>query len=140
MQRSPNLQSVYGHRTIEQINRTLRGCAESIKESESIEDSWVALTSDLCWSAVMSSKTLHFLCRSLGFEQNPPVPIDSVIRNKVWPAFRDPIPFAQRPEDWQGDSFDAYCRYMTAIATLANKKNWTTTQVETTLFDQFRKN
>lgn len=29
MQRSPNLQSVYGHRTIEQINRTLRGCAES---------------------------------------------------------------------------------------------------------------
>jgi hypothetical protein len=92
----------------------------------------------LAWSSVITSKTLHFLCRSLDFEQNPPVPIDGwCIRKKVWPDFCASIPIAQRPHDWAGDSFEAYCRYMTAILTWANQRNWTTTEIQVTNFDQY---
>jgi len=133
--------NIYGERKIEtiwQIERTLQDATESIQASHSIEASWKMLSASegLGWSAVMASKTLHFLCKSLGFEQNPPVPIDgAVIRNTLWPAFRNSIRSAQ-PDDWEGNSFQAYCRYMTAIMTWANQRNWTTTQMETTIFDQ----
>lgn len=137
---------IYGERegqTIEQIDRTLRSCADSIRELKSIAISWRMLTGSepeqLRWSAVITSKTLHFLSRSLGFSQNPPVAIDGlVIREKVWPAFRNSMPVVQRPHNWQGNSFEAYCRYMTAILTWATQRNWTTTEMETTIFDQFK--
>jgi len=137
--------SIYGDRqskTIEHIERTLRECAEQISKSQSIADSWQMLTGlqdgGLRWSAVMASKTLHFLCRALGFQQDPPVPIDTAwIRKRVWPAFCSPIPFQQRPDNWEGNTFEAYCRYMTAIRTWAGQKQWTTTQVEATLMNVF---
>lgn len=91
------------------------------------------------WTSVMTLKTLHFLCRALfGFNyQDPPVPIDGkVIRGYVWPGFRIGIPPPQRPQDWEGDSFAAYCRYMTAVLEWARKKNWTTTQVQATIFEE----
>jgi hypothetical protein len=130
----------YGGRkteTIEQIERTLQDCAKSVQASQSIEDSWRKLfgMKDVRWSAVTASKALHFLCRSLGFERNPPVPIDgAVIRNKLWPAFRKSITSVPPPDDWQSNSFTAYSRYMTAISTWANQRNWTTTQMEATIF------
>jgi len=131
---------IYGERkpeTIMRIERTLIDCAESIRESQSIADSWRMLTGS-GWSAVITSKTLHFLCRSLGFAQNPPAAIDGgVIREKVWPAFCKSIPVGQRPADWQGNTFEAYCRYMTAILTWAAQRNWTTTQVEATIFAEY---
>ena len=87
----------------------------------------------------MASKTLYFLCRGLfglGY-QDPPVPIDgAVIRGYVWPGFRIGIPPAQRPQDWSGDSFVAYCRYMTAIIEWAQLRSWTTTQVQATIFEE----
>jgi hypothetical protein len=62
------------------IEQSLEKCANSILESTSIATSWEILTGgpngQLNWTAVMSSKTLHSLCRSLGFERNPPVAID----------------------------------------------------------------
>jgi hypothetical protein len=132
---------IYGqrrHATIEQIERTLRECAESIQTSQSIADSWRALTGQLNWSAVITSKTLHFLCRSSGFEQNPPVAIDnSCIRDKVWPAFRNSIPSTQRPKGWNGNTLEAYYRYMTAILIWSEAKNWTTTQMESTIFCEY---
>lgn len=139
---------IYGERkceTIDLIDRTLGCCAQSIRESKSIADSWEMLTGSehgqLGWSAVITSKTLHVLCRSLGFSQNPPVAIDGrVIREKVWPVFRNSIPIGHRSNNWEGDSFEAYCRYMTAILTWATQKNWTTTEVEATIFDQFKVN
>jgi len=135
---------IYGQRTsetIEQIERTLGDSARSIQASQSIEDSWKMLTEmeGLRWSAVMASKTLHFLCRSLGFEQNPPVALDNaVIRRKCWVRFYYSIAGVPHPDDWQGNSFTAYCRYMTAIITWANQRNWTTTQMEATIFREFR--
>jgi hypothetical protein len=137
---------IYGQRgaeTIQLIEQALQDSANSILVSHSIAASWNRLSGledeQLGWSAVMTSKTLHFLCRSLGFEQNPPVVIDrGRIRSKLWPAFCNSIPFAKRPEDWEGNSFEAYCRYMTAITTWANQRNWTTTEMEATLFDQFQ--
>ncbi len=128
--------------TIQHIEETLRVCVESIRKTQSVAESWEKLTDwavcKLGWSAVMTSKTLHFLCRSLGFEQNPPVAVDGEwIRNHVWPAFRKRIPHDQLPGDWKDNTFDAYCRYMTAILTWADQKRWTTTQVEATLMDYF---
>jgi hypothetical protein len=123
---------------IKKIEQTLRECAERIQLSQSIAEPWMVLTGQLGWSAVLTSKTLHFLCRSLGFEQNPPVAIDNAcIREKVWPAFRDGIPDAQRPGNWEGNTFEAYCRYMTAIITWSKLRDWTTTQMEATIFFEF---
>jgi hypothetical protein len=125
--------------TIQQIERTLKDAAKSIQASQSIEDAWGMLRcmEAVHWSAVITSKTLHFLSRSLGFEQNPPVAIDgAVIRNKLWPKFSRSMTRKDRPDGWKCDSFQAYCRYMTAIIIWANQRNWTTTQMEATIFDQ----
>ncbi len=136
-------QYIYGIPTrerIEHIERILRQCAKSIEESCSVSGSWELLTGtkpgQLCWSSVMASKALTFLCRSLGFEQNPPVPIDRErIRKNAWPIWRDSVPFGQRPVDWDGDSFEAFGRYMTAILTWADQKHWTTAQIEATIIN-----
>lgn len=131
--------AIWGHRNLEHIEEILGLCSESIRTTQSIEDAWKALTKGLCWSSVLTSKTLHFICCSLGFEDDPAVPIDgAVIRQKVWPAFRDPIPYHERPEGWEGDSFEAYCRYMSAILTWAKMKNWNTAEVERTMSLQFQ--
>jgi hypothetical protein len=127
--------------TIWKIEKALKDAAESIRATQSIEAAWNMLTGGegLRWSSVITSKTLHFLCRSLEFEQNPPVAIDgAVIRNALWPAFRKPIGSDLLPGDWVGNYFKAYCRYMTAITTWANQRSWTTTQMETTIFNQIR--
>jgi hypothetical protein len=129
---------IYAH-PLQHIHNTLDHCAQSIRTTQSIQQSWDLLVSGLHWTSVITSKTLYFLCRALfGFNhQDPPVPIDGkVIRGYVWPAFRIGIPPPQRPQDWSGDSFAAYCRYMTAIVEWAQAKNWTTTQVQATIFEE----
>ncbi len=66
---------------IQRIDKAIRFSAGSTRNSGSIADAWTALTGrgegELGWSAVMASKTLHFLCRSIGFEDDPPIPIDN---------------------------------------------------------------
>lgn len=137
MWRQPD--AIWGNRKLDEIEEVLRLCAEVIRKTESIESAWTALTEGLRWSSVLSSKTLHFICRSLNFENDPAVPIDgAVIRQKVWPAFRDSIPDHERPASWDGDSFEAYSRYMTAILTWAASKGWNTSEVERTLSLQFQ--
>lgn len=130
-------------KTIEHIEHTLLSCANSIRAAHSIEYSWKVLTGnereELSWSAVMASKTLHFLCRALGYDQNPPVPIDGeVIRNRLWPLFRYSFPFGSTNfGNWEGDTFEAYCRYMTAIRTWADQRGWSTTEMEVTIYKHF---
>jgi hypothetical protein len=136
MWRKPD--AVWGDRKIETIDATLHSCAESIRKTESIADSWVVLWRQMMWTSVLISKTLHFLCLSLGFEHDPPVPIDgAVVRQRVWPAFRDPIPFAERPGNWNGDTFEPYSRYMSAILMWANQRQWSTAETERTLCLEF---
>ncbi len=127
---------------IERIERTLGACVKSIQESHSIELSWHVLTGteeqQLGWSAVMASKAFHFLCRSLGYNHNPPVPIDgAVIRERLWPLFRYSMSSGHHLGNWEGDQFDAYCRYMTAIRTWADQRHWTTVQMEATIYEHF---
>src|SRR6266404_1085404 len=137
MWRQPD--AIWGDRKLETIEHVLGDCAESIRRTESIEESWKALTGQLGWSSVLTSKTLHFICRALGFEQDPAVPIDgAVIRQRVWPAFRNSIPTHERPESWDGDGFNAYGRFMTAIVTWSNSKGWSTSEVERTISLQFQ--
>jgi hypothetical protein len=135
-------QKIYSNRNLQEIHDTAENCAQSITQTNSIQQSWELLTSKppgFQWSSVMTSKALHFLCRALGFNRRPPVPIDrGVIRNRVWPCFRQTIPQGGRPLNWDGDGFDAYCRYMTAIITWAGARHWTTTQMESTIFAEYK--
>jgi hypothetical protein len=143
MWRQPD--AIWKGRSAEYLEKFLRECADRIRTTNSIESAWSALTGrgqdQLGWSDVMTSKTLHFLCRSLGFEHNPPVAIDgAVVVQKVWPDFRmySGVLFQ---DGWRegGNPFEAYNRYMTAIRTWADHKNWTTTQVEATIFSHFKR-
>jgi hypothetical protein len=137
MWRQPD--AIWGDRKLETIEAVLHDCAQSIRKSESVADSWRMLREQLWWTSVLISKTLHFICVSMGFDHDPPVPIDgAVIRQRVWPAFRDSIPFAQRPRSWDGDTFEAYSRYMTAILEWARQTQWSTAEVERTISLEFQ--
>lgn len=129
---------IYGRHSLRDIRDALKKCRQSIRSTRRIDDAWRVLTQDLDWSAVISSKTLHFVCRSLGYNANPPVAIDNaVILRKVWPAFKQCLPVNLRPQCWSGKEFDNYNRYMTAVLEWARVRGWTTTEVETTLFDKY---
>ena len=59
MWRQPN--AVWGLRKIEDIERALINCAQNIRETQSVEHSWLTLTGlaegQMGWTAVMTSKT-----------------------------------------------------------------------------------
>jgi len=134
-------EAIWGARNLEDIERVLHECAESIRQSESIADSWKLLTGKLLWTAVLSSKTLHFLCLSVGFDRDPAVPIDgAVVRQRVWPAFVKLIPPEEQPGNWEGDSWEAYSRYMSAILAWSAQRSWTTADVERTICAEFEPN
>lgn len=136
MWRKPD--AIWGNREVEGIEMVLGKCAQSIQSCGSIADSWTMMRKQLAWTSVLISKTLHFLCLSLGFDHDPPVPIDGkVIRQTVWPAFVRPIPVSERPRSWNGDSLAAYNRYMTAILTWAARREWRTFDVERTICAEF---
>ncbi len=134
------------HSDIEQI---ITQCFDSIQETRCIKVSWNTLTEDLKWSPVIASKCLHFVARSLNYNENPPVPIDNaVILQNVWPKFEKAITDVRRTtsdppvcQNWEdtSDSWNAYNRYMTAIIVWANDRGWTTTQLENTIFAENRK-
>jgi hypothetical protein len=122
---------------LQQVHNTLDQCARSIQQTQSIQQSWDLLVGGLRWTSVIASKALYFLCRALGFIDDPPVPIDGkVIRGYVWPGFKIGIPPQQRPQDWTGHSFAAYCRYMTAVLEWARARSWTTVQMQATIFKE----
>jgi len=130
--------------SLPKIELALRCSIDSIIKNSSIHTAWVNLTERLEWSPVITSKCLHFVTRSLGYEQNPPVPIDSVVLRKVWPKFKQFIGRVKGFGDpglcrsWWGSSWEVYNRYMTAIICWANERNWTTTQFENTMFAEYR--
>ena len=134
--------AVYGDRDLHDIELALRQCDRSIRDTDESRDAWLILTGGrpehLGWSAVMASKTLHFLGRACGREdQNPPVPRDGAVSlGYAWPGWIAHVPPSQRPQSWEGDTFEAYNRYMTAILVWAEQRRWTTTQIETTKFDE----
>jgi hypothetical protein len=137
------LKRIYCHRHLPVIHEALKRCAVSIRQTHSIRCAWDYLTGNspdqLGWSAVIASKTLSFLARALEFDERPPVAIDNaVIRQQVWPAFVRGIPEkCQRPRNWEGNTFGAYSRYMTAILVWALQRQWTTTELEATIFDEY---
>jgi hypothetical protein len=128
------------------IEKTLRKCIRLINENDSVAEAWNLLTRKLQWEHVMTSKCLHFLARSLGYEMNPPVPIDkTVFIQVVWPVFKKKIVKIRDinsenlPKGWwdPSNSWEAYNRFMTAINCWASVKGWTTTQLENTLFQEY---
>jgi hypothetical protein len=130
----------------EVIEHALRSCIVMTKHYGTVQHAWNILVNRLGWSAVISSKVLHFLARSLGDEDNPPVPIDNkVILEQVWPRFHSAIRGMRRtsdkppPEPWNDTktSWLAYNRYMTAMRYWSQAKGWTTTQFENTVFKEY---
>lgn len=140
MWRQPD--SIYGHRHLPDIHDKIDLARESIAATNCINNAWMILTDPnpggLGWSPVLSSKFLHFLCRSLGEVQDPPVAIDNaVILNAVWPAWRA-LHYPQfSPNNWCGHTLAAYLRYMTAIQSWATLRAWTTTEFEATVFSEY---
>ncbi|MCB1160163.1 MAG: hypothetical protein H7A25_21145 [Leptospiraceae bacterium] len=123
------------------IQEELAKLPELIEESSSIESSWNVLTQKLGWSKVMSSKYLHFLTRSMGYEQNHPVAIDNrAIIDGLWPAlvrlFKEQGDTTrQLPKPWNtDDSFETFNRYMTLINYWAELCSVPNIRVEVTLF------
>jgi protein-tyrosine phosphatase len=127
-------------KSLQNIYDALSVCSQSIRRTSSIKDSWELLTTELSWTNVMTSKTLYFLCRALRFDYNPPVPIDNkVILKRVWPKFKNGVPLSERPGNWEG-GFDAYCRYMTAMTEWARPRQWSTIDVQATIFKEYGEN
>jgi len=140
MWRQPD--AIYGPRALEDVRSALEACVVSVRQTGRIDAAWVTLTGrgagGLGWSPVTASKTLHFLCRSLGHIWNPPVPIDNaVMLNTVWPAWRVTVPARLRPLGWRGSSLDAYLRYLTAVLVWAESRDWSTTDMEATIFHEY---
>jgi len=128
------------------IEEALLECIQLTKEKNSVEDAWKLLSKRLDWGFVITSKSLHFLARSLGYETNPPVPLDNkVFLGEVWPTFVKQISSHvnpsgyPKPEPWwdKSASWGGYNRYMTAINCWADERGWTTTQLECTLFQAY---
>ena len=140
MWRQPN--SIYGERGLPFIDEKISEARSSIIATDCINDAWQLLTNPvpagLGWSPVMSSKFLHFLCRSLSKVYDPPVAIDNaVILNHVWPAWQIFIRPHFTPKNWRGNTLQAYLRYMTAIRCWATHRGWTTTELEATIFHEY---
>jgi hypothetical protein len=126
------------------VENELRECARAISQSKSIEHAWRRLVGNLGWSDVISSKTLHFMCRALGYEQNPGVAIDTAViieqfgyhyDDCMWRIGGDPRELGYwRDRKSVSGSWEMYNRYMTAICCWAEMQGWSTTQVEATIF------
>jgi hypothetical protein len=131
---------IYQNHELQQIHDILHQCAVLITTTNAISRPWGLLVQQLGWTSVMASKTLHFLSRALlPDDPHPPVPIDGkIIRDKVWPSFREGIPRQRCPRNWEGHSLEAYYRYMTAILTWAEARQWTTTQLEATIYEEYK--
>jgi hypothetical protein len=68
------------------VESTLAQCHERIARELSIKSAWNLLVTDLHWSDTMTSKYLHFAVRSLEYD-DPPVPIDNIMRTCAWGRF-----------------------------------------------------
>jgi hypothetical protein len=136
-------------KSLQKIERTLLKCLKLTEENNSVEGAWNLLVNELNWGYVATSKCLHFLARSLGYETNPPIPIDNkVFIDEVWPTFKKMIDKSEdsnknpMPKNWwdYSSSWNAYNRYMTAMNCWSIAKGWTTTQLENTLFVEYYPN
>lgn len=131
------------------IQQGLVACDDLITNYD-IQGAWKILTGrdedGLGWTDTMASKYLHFAATTLGYD-NPPVPIDGVIRTDAWRRFinlaRSPEladDLHKKPGSWTDDrcGWEAYNRYMTAILCWAEKLGWSTSEVENTIFAENR--
>ncbi|MFA5779417.1 MAG: hypothetical protein WC947_04720 [Elusimicrobiota bacterium] len=129
----------------ENIQNILKEAKKKIVVDCPIDDAWYLLEKNLGWRNVFISKVLHFLSRSAGFVNNPPVPIDNaIIFDRVWQNFIRRVEEKKKagdkhdkPKSWNSGGICGYLRYMTLINIWAKQKNWSTTDIETTLYQKF---
>jgi len=121
------------------IYQVLENCNSSLHDEKNIDEAWKNIESSLSWSPVITSKTLHFMCRALGFDKDPPVAIDNkIILKRVWPALTRSVKASAKPSSW-ANGLSGYKRYMTFINYLRCNcyPDWSNTQIESTLFIVF---
>lgn len=119
---SGTVETIY-QQDIETIREWLKKCKEDINLNNSIQNSWDWLTTELGWTNVMTSKLLHFLCRSLGYN-NVPAPIDgSRIIGKFKPHLRNflienmdafdlNLTIIKDLLSWDNNDYNSYLKYM----------------------------
>jgi hypothetical protein len=131
----------------------------TLQANWSIQNAWTRLTgggvNGLNWTPVITSKTLHFMTRAMGVLNDVPVPLDNKITRKcLWPLFIGRVnhlrtAYPNSPyfiNNLNGRNFAVYNSYMTAIRVWAARQsvntgaNWSTTDVESTLFSMLRTN
>lgn len=149
----PNVQRMILQAGLHQIQNTIQNSLAQIVPNATIQNVWTQLAgvNGLNWTSVMTSKTLHFMARANGIVVDAPVPLDNgIIRRRLWPDFvwrvnqLRAIGHGHGPHFRQhllpDRDFAAYNSYMTAVLTWASWQsartgaNWTTTNVENTLF------
>lgn len=118
----------------------------SIRYTRNIDEAWQLLQS-LDWPPRVISTCLHFLARSAGFENNPPVPLPSgMVMKRIHLCFSAPfeskcssVPTLRIPGPWvdKESPYSGYCRFMTLIEHWAALRGWTTTEVSNTLSATF---
>lgn len=128
---------------INTIERYLKKCKDDIEDNNNICNSWNWMTNDLRWTKVMSSKLLHFLCRSLG-HTNVPSPIDGgrIIRkfkphlknflNENRTALNITSTEINKFLSWNNNDLTSYLKYMAFILTWSNEL---TIEFESRLFN-----
>lgn len=129
------------------IEAALSAAKNAINQDGDIQSAWKKLTDkekdQLGWGRVITSKVLHFLARSCGYEENPPVPFDNAVTwNLLRAWFFSSIALKRQgqypplPQTWwdNDNSWESYNRYMTAIICWAEQRGWHTTDVDASVF------
>lgn len=124
---------------IEGIKKAVGKVLSKASKNSNLKDSWAVFTEELEWSSVMSSKVLHFIYKAKGFDANLPVPVDNAMCRKwLWPQFQKAV--GSKLGSINGDSYNAYCRYLSSIKAWSDVYNWTMSEVECSLFGTWRDN
>lgn len=128
---------------LNKMQSLLEAAYTSRAQAIDLQSAWTILTKDLGWGRVIASKVLHFLARSCGYEQNPPVPFDNAVSwNQLNSWFFTTISLHWQkkdpaiPDTWwdEENSWESYNRYMTAIICWAEQRGWTTTDIDASVF------
>lgn len=127
---------------LHRIEKCLGAAWGDLQARQSLEGIWNRIRAELGWSAVMISKCLHFMTRAAGWADPVPVPVDNaMVRQWLWPSFKKAAE-ANRlwpsPGGINGNSWESYNRYMTAIRCWARAINTSCTELEVTIFARWR--
>lgn len=127
-----------------QIETALGDTYSMILNEQPFELVWNRLR-ELGWTKVILSKCLHFIARAADDEGLLPIAVDNAMScNWLWPSFQNRIQVINldwpRPAGINGNEFQHYNRYFTAMVTWAQIQGIDVGEIEIRLFSHWRHN